>query len=54
MASAPKIEHPASQKSSAVRTFTVRSNDRMIDLVIPEEAGVRCVAEEIFKDQCYQ
>ncbi|SRR5579883_28912 len=54
MASDPPAEQRQSKDSPAVLTFAVRSNDRVIDLVIPNEEGIRYVAREIFKGLCYQ
>ena len=54
MASDPTVGQHQSQDSPAVLTFTVRSNERTIDLLIPDEEGVRYVAKEIFQGQCYR
>lgn len=54
MASDPPAEQHQRAASPAALTFSVRSSDRAIDLVIPNEEGIRYVAREIFKSQCYQ
>jgi len=54
MASDPTVGQHQSQDSPAVLTFTVRSNERTIDLLIPDAEGIRYVANEIFKGQCYR
>src|SRR5437763_1335135 len=54
MASDPTAEQHRSRGSPAALTFTVRSNERTIDLLVPDEEGVRYVAKEIFQGRCYQ
>jgi FkbM family methyltransferase len=54
MASDPPAGQHQSNDSSTLLKFTVGSSGRTIDLVIPNEEGIRYVATEIFKGKCYQ
>lgn len=46
---------PVAAKPSGVPeiTFTLGANERRLELVVPDEEGVRYVAHEIFNDRCY-
>ena len=50
----PPVKAQSGDEASAVVTLTARSEDRRIDLTIPNAEGMRYVTKEIFKDQCYQ
>jgi FkbM family methyltransferase len=55
MASEPPIEPPVSSAAPVPTvTFSVGSGGRKIDLVVPDEDGIRYVANEVFRDQCYK
>ena len=56
MSSDPPVEQHAGSKPSAAASLTlsVGSADRRIDLVVPDDEGIRYVANEIFNGRCYR